>query len=241
MFGFFKAKPADVFVHWYALVPDFQFSTGDFYSSVERELKALKVPGLDLSRVEFAEGGILSANRTYLRMTRERFVFDVCAAPFGTSYFFSCRFAELPLTVNPLVLLGLFLGVCVLIGLFIKFFGLLLGSFILLMVLITLIWLLRNSVSLGLKDLDAMLLATPGIGPVYERFFRQDTYYRQDTRLMYLDTVDGVVKAKVEEVTGAKGVKLLRFNEHSPILGELYHAKTVELAKPAAASASCPE
>ncbi|MBI3417607.1 MAG: hypothetical protein HY043_20135, partial [Verrucomicrobia bacterium] len=191
------------------------------------------IPGLEMSRVEFAEGGLLSADRVYLRMTRERLVFDVCAAPFGTAYFFSCRFAELPLAINPLVLLGLFIGVFVFLGIFIKFFGLVLGSLALLVLLPTLVWLLRNSVSLGLKNLDATLLKTPGIGPIYERFFRKETYYRVDTRLMYLDTVNAVVMAKVEEASGAKGIKLIRFNEHSPILGDLYKAKTVELTKPA--------
>ena len=68
-------------------------------------------------------------------------------------------------------------------------------------------------------------------GPIYERFFRKETYYRQDTRLMYLDTVNAVVKAAVEETTGTKGIKLIRFNEYSPILGELYKTTAVSLPK----------
>ena len=83
------------------------------------------------------------------------------------------------------------------------------------------IYLLRNAVSMGLKDLDALLINSP-FGPIYERWFRRETYYRQDTRLMYCDTVNAVVKALVEEITGAKGVKLVQFNEYNPILGELY-------------------
>jgi hypothetical protein len=59
----------------------------------------------------------------------------------------------------------------------------------------------------------------------------EETYYRQDTRLMYRDTVNDVVKAKVEETTGAKGIKLIRFNECSPILGELYKQTIVSLPK----------
>lgn len=49
---------------------------------------------------------------------------------------------------------------------------------------------------------------------------------------MYRETVDAVVKAKVEEVTGAKGIKLIRFNEYSPILGELYKPTQVQLPRP---------
>jgi hypothetical protein len=48
---------------------------------------------------------------------------------------------------------------------------------------------------------------------------------------MYCDTVNAIVKAKVEEITGAKGIKLIRFNEHSPILAELYKPTTVQLPK----------
>src|SRR5260221_11280077 len=100
MWNPFRSKEADVISHWYALVPNFQASTQDFYSSVETEVGTQKVPGLEMSRVDFSEGGPLSAKRGYLRMTRERLVFDICAAPFGTSYFFSLRFAELPTAVG---------------------------------------------------------------------------------------------------------------------------------------------
>jgi hypothetical protein len=81
---------------------------------------------------------------------------------------------------------------------------------------------LRNLVSLGLADLDTALLKIPLFGPVYERFFRKETYYREDTRLMYLTVVEGVVKRLVEEETSAKGAKLLTQYEYAPILGDLY-------------------
>ena len=239
MFGFFKPKQADVLNHWYSLVPNFNTSTKEFYEVVEKELKDREVPGLEMSRVEFSEGGLLSDKREYLRMIRERLVFDICAAPFGTAYFFSCRFAEIPAVIQLWELLVLLaaLGGCVLLSLAIcaKIFGLLtpfvwpLGWIVLIALVI---YTLRNAVAMGLKDLDAMLIKLPVVGPIYERFFRRETYYRQDTRLMYCDTVNAVVKEKVEEVTGAKGIKLIRFNEHSPILGELYKPSTATLPKP---------
>ncbi|HTQ95417.1 MAG TPA: hypothetical protein VMH89_01350, partial [Candidatus Acidoferrum sp.] len=74
------------------------------YRSVEDELKARKVPGLRISRVEYHEGGLLSDKRTYLRLARERFAFDVCAAPFGRAYFFSLRFVEVPRLLLPRIL-----------------------------------------------------------------------------------------------------------------------------------------
>ncbi len=238
MFGFFEKKKADVLSHWYALIPDFNTSTKEFYDAVEQELKERKVPGLELFHVEFAEGGVLSQKREYLRMTRERLVFDICAAPFGTAYFFSCRFAEIPAVIElwQIIVLLLAFGICVPLSFVVcvKIFGML-APFVWpvgwIAFIILAIYVMRNAVALGLKDLDATLVKSPVLGPIYERWFRKETYYRQDTRLMYCDTVNAVVKAKVEETTGAKGIKLVQFNEYSPILGELYKPNLVALPK----------
>ena len=97
-----------------------------------------------------------------------------------------------------------------------------------------LIYTLRNAVSMGLRDLDATLIKSPVVGPIYENWFRKETYYRHDTRLMYRDTVNAVVKAQVEDTTGAKGIKLIKFNEYSPILGELYKPTMVTPPQPTA-------
>jgi len=241
MFGLFEKKKADVIEHWYSLVPGFNTSTKDFYEAVEKELKEREVPGLEMFHVDFAEGGIMSNKREYLRMTRERLVFDVCAAPFGKAYFFSCRFAEIPAVVSIWEFLALVLGVCGVgfLGLiaFSRIFGvlgLMLYPFLLLAALVAAIYIMRNALAMGLKDLDALLIKTPVIGPIYEAWFRKETYYREDTRLMYCDTVNAVVKATVEETTGAKGIKLVKFNEYSPILGELYKPRVVQPPQPQA-------
>jgi hypothetical protein len=233
MFAIFRSKKADVLSHWYTLVPGFNTSSQEFYGGVEEELKARQVPGLAMSRVDFSEGGILSDKRTYLRMTRERLVFDVCAAPFGTSYFFSCRFAELPLSVKLSQLIFLILAGVFSFGLAWYFFGFLTGSFVMIALLAGLAYILRNAATMDLKDLDATLIKSP-FGSIYEVWFRKETYYRQDTRLMYHDSVNDIVKAKVEAVTCAKGVKLLSFSECDPILGELYKKTTVQFPKPTA-------
>ena len=231
MYSIFKSKQAGVITHWYALVPGFTTSTKEFYDAIESELKARQAPGLEISRVDFAEGGVLSQKREYLRMTRERLMFDICAAPFGTGYFFSCRFAEIPATVKLWELFVVLLASLFITGLVFKFAGWLLAPFILLAGFIALIYVLRNAVAIGLQDLDAALIKFPVVGPIYERWFRRETYYRHDTRLMYCDTVNVVVKAKVEEITGAKGIKLVRFNEYSPIFSELYKPTLVSLPR----------
>src|ERR1039457_6470683 len=237
MFGFFKSK-ADVIDHWYALVPGFNSSTKDFYEAVEKELKEREVPGLEIFHVDFAEGGIASNKREYLRMTRERLVFDVCAAPFGKAYFFSCRFADIPIAVKLWEFLLLLLALCavafwgwIIFGKILGLVGLMLFPFLFLVSFVAAIYIMRNALAMGLKDLDASLIKTPIIGPIYEAWFRKETYYRQDTRLMYCDTVNAVVKAKVEESTGAKGIKLIRYMENCPFLNELYKPNAVLLSK----------
>ena len=230
MFGFFK-KPADVIDHWYTLVPGFNSSTKEFYEGIEKELKTREVPGLEMFRVDFAEGGALSQKREYLRMTRERLVFDICAAQFGTAYFFSCRFAQIPAAIKLWQLVVVLIGGFMTVALAFKFLGLILGAIVLMAGFVLLIYTLRNAVAMGLKDLDASLIISPIVGPIYENWFRKETYYRHDTRLMYCDTVNAVVKAKVEETTGAKGIKLIRYMENCPMLSELYKPNQVSLPK----------
>jgi hypothetical protein len=228
----FKPKEAEVLNHWYALLPRFSISAQDFYTAVEQELADCQVPGMTIERVEFAEGGLLSAKREYLRLTRERLVFDVGAAPFGTAYFFSCRFGELPLIVPIWTILILVTLLYLLTRVSWQLFGLLNGTFLLIMAAVTAVWLLRNAVALGLKDLDAALLRFPLTSAIYQVCFRRETYYRQDTRLMYCDLIDRIVKARVEEVTAAEGVRLIRYHEHSPLMKDLYQPTEKSLPEP---------
>lgn len=223
---FFSPKE-EVHKHWYSSVDTFSCSSHDFYQAIERELQARKVPGLEVSRVNFSEGGLLSDQREYLRLKRERLVFDICAAPFGTSYFFSFRFVELPLGIKPLELLVFFVGAVLAFGLLAHFLGTIWGFLTFLAIIGSSIYMMRNALALGLKDLDASLLKTPVIGPIYEVCFRKETYYRQDTRLMYLSIVNSITEMLVEEVTAAKGIKLVKRFERKPTHGELYQEKTV--------------
>jgi hypothetical protein len=55
-------------------------------------------------------------------------------------------------------------------------FGLMLYPFLLLAVFVATIYVMRNVVAMGLKDLDASLIKTPIIGPIYEAWFRKETY-----------------------------------------------------------------
>ncbi len=126
MFGFLK-RPAEVLDHWIAFTDGLVLPPSEFYAAVEAELAGRKIPGLQVTRLELPEGGLLSEKRTYLRLVRERLVFDVGAAPFGTGFFFSCRTAEIPLVLKPGQLLAVLLLVAFVLWWLVRTFGLFQG------------------------------------------------------------------------------------------------------------------
>lgn len=225
MFNFFTKK-VDVLNHWIAFVDGFQLSCTEFYSALKTELQNHQVPKMEMSNITFAEGGLLSEKRVYLRMLRERIVFDVCASPFGTGFFFSCRTAEIPIALKLWQLLAVIGFIFFGLWLAIKVFGFFLGIVILILSIAVGVYVLRNLIRLGLQDVDQMLTRSPLIGSVYDVFFRKETYYRIDSRLCYVHLVPKIVQELAEHFTAEKGIKLVDQYELSPILGDLYKRKS---------------
>ncbi len=201
------------------------FSARDFYDRVEDRVSAHKLPALESSRVDLSEGGALSDRREYLRFRRERLYFDVCAAPAGVNFFFSYRFYLLPAPVQwwQVVIVAGAMGF--LFEMSQRHVGFFLGPVILIAACALGAWTARNAIGLGLRDLDATLLKTPVVGPIYERFLRKDTYYRQDLRTVYGSIVSDVVKGEIERATAAKGAVLVREFSYSPLFDGLYKAR----------------
>jgi hypothetical protein len=222
----FKKKEDEVLAHNIAVAPNFSFSPQEFYDRVEAELKARQIPGIAVSRVEYAEGGLLSMRRTYLRVIRERFAFDTCAAPFGTEFFFSCRSVHSPARVELWHLLLVFLVFGLLYWALLEPLGMVYAAIAVLSLVFATIQVFQRAVASNLADLDGFLIKIPGFGPIYESWFRKDTYYRQDTRLIYLETIPRLVQEIIEEITAAKGVKIMNHYERTPILGGLYQRKS---------------
>ncbi|HEY1110452.1 MAG TPA: hypothetical protein VGE76_17515, partial [Opitutaceae bacterium] len=77
------------------------------------------------------------------------------------------------------------------------------------------------------------------VGPLYERFLRKDTYYRQDLRTVYGFIVSAIVKDEIQRVTSAKGTVLVREFTYSPLFEDLYRVKERRL--PDAARGTKPE
>jgi hypothetical protein len=220
MFGF-RRKRAEVLNHWIAFADGFQMAPSEFYAALEKQLADRKMPEMRCSRVELAQGGLLFEKRIYLRMVRERFVFDVCAAPFGTGFFFSCRTAENPERLNLWQLLTLLVVVPVVSLLFSQF-------------------LLLDSTRSFSPDIARIVVftffsvLTLFLALVFGVIFslRRETYYRIDSRLCYLHMIPTLVRKLAEDMSATQGIKLMEQFELSPVLGELYkpaRRETVDL------------
>ena len=193
--------------YWITSTDIYCTSPLEFYSAVEEALQKIKVPGLKIDRVAIAAGGLLSCDRIYLRLMRERLVFYICAAPFGARWFASCRLVHVPPAVKiwhvvVLLALGLVVFSCLTHLLDVLFLGVTVLSLMLAAILK-----FRHAVALGLQDVDALLLNIPAISQIYQLWFRKETYYRIDTRNLYLKTIPKVVRSVFDEVTGANGIK----------------------------------
>jgi hypothetical protein len=81
---------------WDHLFDGFQASSQEFYTRLEQAIASRQIPKAERMRIHWKEGGLLSAKREYLRVQRQEFIFDVCAAPFGTGFFVSWWLGELP-------------------------------------------------------------------------------------------------------------------------------------------------
>ena len=221
LFGF-ENKRGEQLDGWIDYAQTFNYPPQEFYAALEKELANRKYPSMQTSREDFAEGGLLSDKRVYLRMFRERLAIYTCAAPFGTDYFFSCRTIYIPALVRLWHILAALAFFAVVGRFFLQPLGLTFTIIALVALVFALAGVLRNAASSALSDLDALLLRIPVVSTFYEDWFREETYYRLDTRTLYLTQVPAIAKAIADEITAAKGVKLVRLDDPAPILVDLH-------------------
>jgi len=222
IFGF-ENKRGVLINHWIVSAAEFSLAPGEFYDTVEKELAVRKFTSVAVSRVEFAQGGLMSDQRLYLRFMRERLAVEVCAAPFGTEYFFSCRTTYIPTLVRLWHILAALFLFQIVAGLLIIPLGFGFATIAVIALMFALVGVMRNAGSTAFSDLDELLLKIPVVATIYEDWFRVDTYYRDDTRTLYLKLVPGIVQAVADEISAAKGVKLVRQHKFPPpLLHELF-------------------
>jgi hypothetical protein len=221
IFGF-ENRQGEILNHWVYSVEDFSLAPDEFYSTVERKLAAHKIPGMTVARQEFAEGGLLSDQRLYLWLLRERLSVVACAAPFGGIYFFSCRIVHVPALVRLWHIIAVLLFLNVTGFLLIKPLGPAFAGVAEIALLFALVGVLRNAGTSAFDDLDALLLRIPVVSTIYENWFRVETFYRTDTRTLYVKLLPQFIQAAAEEICAEKGLKLVRQHQFPPILEELF-------------------
>jgi hypothetical protein len=216
-------KDANVISHWHHPIENFNTSTLDFYAAVETALQPRQIPDCVSSRIDWREGGLHTARREYLRIKRGKLAFDLCAAPFGRTYFFSWWLAELPPS-HPLLWAALFLfALLVIMGICVKVFGFA-GFVIGIAACCLCIWLFGYLVSeqqLG-EQVEDVVLAIPVLGYLYARFFQPPTYYKIDSTLAFQAVVHSAVLEVIDRLLNAKGVRALTELERKPIMREFY-------------------
>jgi len=90
------AKETIIASHWSTMIEGLQVSPKEFFNAVEEAVREKKLPNAKHSRIDWKEGGVLSAKREYLRIRRLDHAFDVCGAPFGNGFFVSWWLGEVP-------------------------------------------------------------------------------------------------------------------------------------------------
>lgn len=165
------AEQTQLISHWYHYVSGAAQSAQALYSSIEAAVTARQLPDVRFSRVDYKEGGLLSAKREYLRIRRNDLSFEVCGAPFGNGFFVSARmFVEAT-------------GIDTFLG----------GMF-------------GHGAAGGL----AKAMANP------------DTFYKQDTALMYQQLVHGAILEVVDAMTDAAKLPRIAEAERRPIMRGFY-------------------
>lgn len=207
--------------HWSTLIENFQASPLVFYQAVEGALARRQVPETKNSRLDYREGGLLSANREYLHIEREKLVFDICGAPFGTGFFVSWWLAEEEPYMNPVLRVVGGFGLLAIAGFMLFQFGMIIGLILLAIGLFGgLAAVSVASTESGFDD--GIVRALPLVGTLYTRLFKPTTYYRIDTMHMFQTAVHNAVLEVIDTMTEGKGIRVLSESDRKPIMWEFY-------------------
>jgi hypothetical protein len=187
------AQSVEVISHWHQSVDGLSTSTLEYYAAVEKALRDKQVPELQIERTTVSESGILSAKREYLRVRYGRLMFDICGAPFGKDFFFSWWLVKRTPGFAALWGCAALVGLPLLVLSFIAAMGFIKGILFALVAIVIGAAVLRQAFSDGWSAIEDSILVMPIIGLIYQKFVKPVTYYSEDTRLMFEDTVHRVV------------------------------------------------
>lgn len=76
-------------IHWQTWLSDFHYTSDAFYTKLSERIVAMNLPKVSTPVVSASTQDWTFTKRKYLVVERGGVRFDICAAPFGTTYFFS--------------------------------------------------------------------------------------------------------------------------------------------------------
>ncbi len=212
---------SSIISHWYQLYEGFQESPKLIYDSIQEAVAKRQLSNTSTSSVHYFEGGPLSAQREYLRVSRGNLFFDICAAHFGTGMFVSWWLSKERASKGIWILLAALFFALLLLYLLVDSFGLFLGLFLEMIVLFSAFITVGMLVQKGSIRIEDTLLEVPILGAIYDRLFHPMTYYKEDTALMFQESIRLAVNEVLDNITAAKGLKALTDNEKKPIMNDL--------------------
>lgn len=192
-----------------------QASPRDFYQAIADAIERREIPSCRLSRVNWHEGGVLSAKRLYLRVERGEDLIDICGAPFGNAFFASTWLCLPPPSLLKAV-------IALIVGIVMWFF--LLNSLHLSDPFQALALFYRvppeYQVKIALLALDMLFIPAVFLfGIIRPIFFPpKPTYYRYDTAQMFYSAVHAAVIEVVQGLRQEQGLRLLTEEETKPIM-----------------------
>jgi hypothetical protein len=198
-----------------------RFSSQAIYEGIIESVGALKIPGVSVGPQIIHEGGPFSPYRAYLRVRREFSEFLVCAAPVGNSFFVTVRKIDRFRHVkwfHYLIVLGalgmLGFSLIVAFGWDVAWVGIVL--------FVSLVWsFMRYASQFALSWLAENLPGIPVIGALYLRWFRPDTFFRQDLHASFLTLVDGAIRNVIAGIDPTQPIRPATESHGGPILKDL--------------------
>jgi hypothetical protein len=226
----------EILSHWSTLIENYQTSSLDFYNAVIVAMNRRSITDCQASQEEFHEGGIASAKRIYLRIRRQRIAYDICAAPYGSGFFFSSWMIKIHTSIGIWIFLGAVVASFILSGLtmaaidgvlmdqipLLRAVFRLLGPILFLAIgfaeFLMLILFLGHLINTERIPGEDSVLAIPILGALYARIYHPITYYKTDTALMFQQTVHNAMMETIDAITGTKGIRPLTELERKPVM-----------------------
>jgi hypothetical protein len=224
--------PDIVLAHWSKLIENFQVPPSTFYELLVKAINNRQIPNTTIEDVNWPEGGIFTAKREYLRVRRNEFTYDFCAAPFGTGFFLSSWLIKTPknLLLSLLVFVGLLFGANIIWTIVFVIFNALhlptLLSIVGMLFVIILYPIILLAIGICIREsiipVEEFILDLPVVGYLYTLIFRPLTYYRIDSMIMFHETLHNALMEAVDDLTKEKGILALTAEDRKPILSNFY-------------------